>query len=308
MHEALFSVGLLIVFAKLLEGVFKRFGLSAIIAYATSGVVLGPVTGLVETGSEVEIVLGIGIFLFFFLIGLDELDVRGFVAAIRGRLFLASVLSVVLSLLVSLSVTTEAFFDLQLELSFTQALALAGVLSLSSLGVVAKVLIDEGRLGDPVGVQIFTAVVIAELITLFVVGFSISEHLTAGHGHELDWFSIASITAQIIGFSVVTWVVSTKVLPRVIVLLHHLLQVPQLSFGLLLGGLFLVVVGRSTRVCMAPWERCYSAQRFRHCPTRCVATSCPECEGPPKGSSSHYSSRLRACTSAWISPGSLRRL
>ena len=233
----------MIVFAKLLEGVFKRFGLSAIIAYATSGVVLGPVTGLVETGSEVEIVLGIGIFLFFFLIGLDELDVRGFVAAIRGRLFLASVLSVVLSLLVSLSVTTEAFFDLQLELSFTQALALAGVLSLSSLGVVAKVLIDEGRLGDPVGVQIFTAVVIAELITLFVVGFSISEHLTAGHGHELDWFSIASITAQIIGFSVVTWVVSTKVLPRVIVLLHHLLQVPQLSFGLLLGGLFLVVVG-----------------------------------------------------------------
>ena len=82
MHEALFAVGLLIVFAKLLEGIFKRFGLSSIIAYATSGVVLGPVTGLVEAGTEVEIVLGIGIFLFFFLIGLDELDVRSFVTAI----------------------------------------------------------------------------------------------------------------------------------------------------------------------------------------------------------------------------------
>ena len=105
-------------------------------------------------------------------------------------------LSVVLSLLVSLAVTTEVFFDLQLDLSFTQALALAGVLSLSSLGVVAKVLIEEGRLRDPVGAQIFTAVVIAELIALFVVGFSISEHLTAGHGHELDWFSIASITVS----------------------------------------------------------------------------------------------------------------
>ena len=243
MHEALFAVGLLIVFAKLLEGIFKRFGLSSIIAYATSGVVLGPVTGLVEAGTEVEIVLGIGIFLFFFLIGLDELDVRSFVTAIRGRLFVASVLSVVLSLLVSLAVTTEAFFDLHLDLSFTQALALAGVLSLSSLGVVAKVLIEEGRLRDPVGAQIFTAVVIAELIALFVVGFSISEHLTAGHGQEVDWFSIASITAQILGFSVAIWIVSTKVLPRVIVLLHHLLQVPQLSFGLLLGGLFLVVVG-----------------------------------------------------------------
>ena len=31
-HEALFSVGLLIVVAKLLEGVFKRFGLNSIIA------------------------------------------------------------------------------------------------------------------------------------------------------------------------------------------------------------------------------------------------------------------------------------
>ena len=243
MHEALLSLGLLIVFAKLLEGIFKRFGLSAIIAYATSGVVLGPVTGLVQPGAEVEIVLGIGIFIFFFLIGLDELDVRGFVAAIRGRLFLASVLSVLISLAVSLAVTTEAFFDLQLGLGFSEALALAGVLSLSSLGVVAKVLIDEGRLRDPVGVQIFTAVVIAELIALFVVGFSISEHVTTDRGHELDWPSVATIVGQVLGFAVVTWVVSTRVLPRVIVLVHHVLQVPQLSFGLLLGGLFLVVVG-----------------------------------------------------------------
>ncbi len=243
MHEALLSLGLLIVFAKLLEGIFKRFGLSAIIAYATSGVVLGPVTGLVEAGAEVELVLGIGIFIFFFLIGLDELDVRGFLAAIRGRLFLASVLSVLISLVVSLAVTTEAFFDLQLGLGFSEALALAGVLSLSSLGVVAKVLIDEGRLKDPVGVQIFTAVVIAELIALFVVGFAISEYVTTDHGHELGWASVATIVGQVLGFAVVTWVVSTRVLPRVIVLMHHVFQVPQLSFGLLLGGLFLVVVG-----------------------------------------------------------------
>ena len=127
-HEALFSVGLLIVVAKLLEGIFKRFGLNSIIAYATTGVILGPLTGLVESGSEVEIILSIGIFVFFFLIGLDELDISGFLAAIRGRLFLAAVLSVTISLLVSLSVTTDFLFDLQLDLDFTQALGLAGVL------------------------------------------------------------------------------------------------------------------------------------------------------------------------------------
>ena len=242
-HESLLSIGLLIVVAKLLEGVFKRFGLNSIIAYATTGVILGPATGLVKSGTEIEIVLSLGIFIFFFLIGLEELDISGFLSAIRGRLFIASVLSVTISLLVSLAVTTDYFFDLQLGLDFTQALGLAGVLSLSSLGIVAKALIDEGRLREPVGVQIFTAVVIAELIALFVVGFAISEHFySGGHGHTLDLLSVATITGQILGFTIITWFFSTKVLPRIIVVLHRFLQVPQLSFGLLLGGLFLVVV------------------------------------------------------------------
>ena len=239
-HEVLFSIGLLIIGAKLLEGVFKRFGLNAIIAYATAGVILGPVTGLVELGSEVEAILSIGIFIFFFLIGLEELDIRGFLGAIRGRLFLASVLSVVISLLVCMAVTTDVFFDLHLDLTFAQALGLAGVLSLSSLGVVAKVLIDEGRLKDRVGIQVFTAVIIAELIVLFVVGFAISKHF---HGRTLDVISVSTLIGQILGFTLVTWLVSTKILPRVIVLLHRVLRVPQLSFGVLLGGLFLVVVG-----------------------------------------------------------------
>ncbi len=244
LHESLLSIGLLIVVAKLLEGLFKRFGLNSIIAYATAGLVLGPITGLVRPVAEVEVVLGLGIFVFFFLIGLEELDIRGFLSAIRGRLFLASALSVTIAMLVSLAVTTDFLFDLGLDLEFTQALGLAGVLSLSSLGVVAKVLIDEGRLKEPVGVQIFTAVVIAELLALFIVGFAISEHFYSGEGgHTPDWLSVTTIVGQIVGFTIITWLFSTKLLPKIIILLHRFLQVPQLSFGLLLGGLFLVVVG-----------------------------------------------------------------
>ena len=243
-HDALFSIGLLIVGAKLLEGAFKRFGLNSIIAFAVTGAILGPVTGLVEPTHDVDLILSIGIFMFFFLIGLEELDIRGFVAAIRGRLFFASVLSVAFSLLVSLAVTSDIVVDLGLDLDFTQAMGLAGVLSLSSLGVVARALIDQGRLKEPVGVQIFTAVIIAELIALFVVGFTISEHFySGGHEHAPDAQTIGTIVAQILGFAILTWLFSTKVLPRIIVVLHHFLQVPQLSFGVLLGGLFLVVVG-----------------------------------------------------------------
>ena len=241
-YEALFAVGVLIVAAKLLEGVFKRFGLNAIFAYAVAGVILGPVTGLVHISTEVELILGIGIFMFFFLIGLEELDIAGFVAAIRGRIFFTAVLAVTLSMLVSLAVTTDYFFDLQLGLSFTEALGLAGVLSLSSLGVVAKALVDEGRLREPVGVQIFTAVIIVELIALFVVGFAISEDFSSDEHGGLDAANVAIIIAEIIGFAVVTWFVASKLVPWLLGLLYRLLHVPQFAFGMLLGGLFLVVV------------------------------------------------------------------
>lgn len=241
--EALLSIGLLIVTAKLLEGVFKRFGLNAIVAYATAGVLMGPLTGLAHPGPSLEIILGIGIFMLFFLIGLEELDIKGFVAAARGRILVAAVLSVTISLLAALAVTTDTVIDLELGLEFTHALGLAGVLSLSSLGVVAKVLVDEGRVNDRVGVQIFTVVILAELVALFVVGFSISEHIhISGSNPGLDALEVLLLIGQILAFAAVTWLVSTKLLPRVIVWLQRFLRVPQLSFGLLLGSLFLVVV------------------------------------------------------------------
>ena len=244
LHESLFAVGAMIVIAKLLEGLFKRYGLNSIIAYVAAGILLGPVTGIVETSKEIEFILSIGIFIFFFLIGMEELDIGGFLSAMRGRLFFASLLCVTISLLVSLAVTTDTFFELGLNLDFTQALALAGILSLSSLGVVAKVLVDEGRLRETVGVQMFTAVIIAELIALFVIGFAISEHGGAeAHLDELDLTSVAIVIGEILLFAAATWFVSATILPKLIVLLQRILDVPHLSFGLLLGGLFLVVVG-----------------------------------------------------------------
>ncbi len=243
-HTLLYQIGLLLVCAKLLEGVFKRFGLNSIIAYGIAGVVLGPVTGLAKDSVEAEAVMSIGIFLFFFLIGLEELDLKGFIRAMRGRLFFASAMSVFLCVLASLAVTSGAFYDFGLDLDFNQALGLAGILSLSSLGVAAKALIDRGRLRDPVGVQIFVAVIIAELLCLFIVGFTVSEHFYAeGEAHTPDALSVATVVVQIPAFALVTWFIATKILPKVIVTLHQFLQVPQLSFGVLLGTLFIVIEG-----------------------------------------------------------------
>lgn len=241
--DALFAIGLLLVMAKLLEGIFKRIGINSIFAYAITGVILGPVTGLIDAENDFQIILNIGIFIFFFLVGLDELDISGFLRAIRGRLFIAAVLSVAISMVASLAVTTNVIFDVGLNLNFTDSMAVAGVLSLSSLGIVAKVLIDEDRLKEPVGIQIFTAVVIAELLVLFIVGFAISEHaFLDAQGHLNVVTSVGLLVGELAAFTIVTWIVCNKLIPRLLVLLHRVLQVPQLSYGLLLGGLFLVIV------------------------------------------------------------------
>ena len=101
---------------------------------------------------------------------------------------------------------------------------------------------DEGHLRKPIGIQIFVTVLIAELLALLLVGFTIGEHVPG-----LEWSNILLLLAKIVGFTLVTWILSRYVVPPLIVLLQRSLHVPQLSFGLLIGGLF-VVVGISEAV------------------------------------------------------------
>ena len=237
-EDALLSAGLLIVVAKLAEGILRRFRLNAIVAYTATGILLGPVTGVVDPTGEISVLLGIGIFLFFFLIGLDELDISGFVSSIRGRFFVAALLSALIPIMAIMVVTFDLAHDFGLGLDFTEALALAGILALTSLGVVAKVLIDEGQLRSRIGIEIFTIALIAELLILLMVGFTIGEHT-----HEPSWDVVLILLAKIAGFVAVTWVLGGRVIPPLIMLLRDILRVPQLSFGLILGALFGVVVG-----------------------------------------------------------------
>ncbi len=240
-RESLLSLGLLIIVAKLAEGVFRRLRLNSILAYATAGILLGPalqsLTGWsIHPTGHIDLLLTLGIFIFFFLIGLDEIDMPSFVATLRGHYFVAALVSVSFSLGIAMVVTTGVLYDFGIRLGATDALALAGVLSMSSLGIVAKVLADDGRLREPIGLQIFTVVLIAELITLLVIGFSIGEH-----AREISATGVLILVAKIVGFAAIAWLLSSRVLPPLVARLQRLIQVPQLALGLLLGTLFLVV-------------------------------------------------------------------
>ena len=238
--EALLFIGVLIVVAKLAEGVLSRVGLNSIVAFTLAGIILGPATGLVEITDQIKLFLDIGVFIFFFLIGLDEIDIPGFMSTIRGRYFLAATVAVLVSIFASLIVTSDLTgFSFALGLEFNEALSLAGILSLSSLGLVAKVLADKGLLKELIGLRIFTAVIIAEVIALLIVGLTIG-----GREHEIfSILGVLELIGKVAGATVVIWIVSAKILPRVMTLLQRFLYVPELSYGLLIGGLFLVVYG-----------------------------------------------------------------
>ena len=237
--DGLVRIGLLVVSAKLTEGVLARIGLSAIIAYTLAGVLSGPVTGIVVLGDDTQVFLSVGISVFFFLIGLDELDLPAFKATIRGPYFVAAMVSVAISVLASLTVTSDLFgLEFSLGLAFSDAVAVAGILSLSSLGLVVKVLADLGMLKQLIGLRVFTAVIIAEVLALLLVGVTIGDVV-----HEMSVGGVLRLIGQIAGFAVITWFVSAKALPVAIDVLQRWLHVSELSFGLLVGSLFLVVAG-----------------------------------------------------------------
>ena len=235
MEHALLSIASLIIVAKIAEGVAIRLRQSALAAYVLAGILLGPVLGIVQVTGELQLFFGIGVVLLFFLIGVDEIDISGFAATIRGRFFIASAFAFLIPLALNLLVL-RSFLGFETP----SALALSGLLSLSSLGVVAKVLSDMGHLREPVGLEIFTTVIIVELVGLLLVGFTLRGPQT---GAGFDLLEVGLLLGEIVAFIVVAWFLASRLFRPMLVWLRRWLGAPQLTFAVLVGGLLLVVVG-----------------------------------------------------------------
>ena len=225
-------IGLFLLCAKLLEGAASRFKQSSLIAYLVVGIVLGI---WFEPGEEAKLFFEVGVLFLFFLIGIDEIDISGFVETLRGRFFVAALVSFAVPFAANLAV-----FLYVIDLSAANAITLASLMGLSSLGIAARVLGDLGRLKEPVGLEIFTTVVMVEIVGLLVAGFALEE---SSHPGELGGWKIAFLLGEIILFVAASWVLSAKVVPRVLVFLRRIIGAPQLASALMVGSMFIVVWG-----------------------------------------------------------------
>ena len=235
-YETVLAVGLLIVVAKLAEGIGQRIGLISIVAYTATGVLLGPVAGVVELSAELHVLLGVGVFLLFFLIGFDEIDPSVVVATLGGKILVFALISFLIPLSIAYLVVSGNVFDFGLGLSDSAAFAVATILSSSSLGIVAKVLAEAGRLRDPFGIRVFGTVLVIKLLVLPLVGFTIEEE-----SDNPGFVHAAFLFAKVVCFVVVTYVAANRVLPPLLAVLRRVLRVPHLTFGIALGGLLLIV-------------------------------------------------------------------
>jgi Kef-type K+ transport system membrane component KefB/predicted transcriptional regulator len=233
MTEAILEIALLILLAKLLEEVAVRLRQPPLLGDVVAGLLLGPVVfSLVQPGLEIELFITIGIFFFFFLVGLEEIDIAGFLATIRTRLFIAACLAFLVPF--SLGYWLSWF----LGLAWVQSLAISSIIAISSLSVLAKVLTDVGRLRDHTGIQLFSVTVIVELLGLVLVSVAI---FSGTPGKQFEALSFLRLLLQMVGFVLVAWVVGQWIVPRLLKLSRRYTKAREIPFGMLMGVLLLFV-------------------------------------------------------------------
>ncbi|MFC1755645.1 cation:proton antiporter [Thermoproteota archaeon] len=228
--EGILFLGLLIVGGKIFEEIFVKLRLPGLLGNVIAGLILGPsFLDIVKPSNEIELFTSLGIFFLFFLVGIEEIDLVGFISSLRKRVFYTATISY----LVPFALTF--YFSQSIGLNEISGLALSGVIGLSSLGVVAKTLSDMGRLREPVGLEIFSITAIVGLIVISLILQLSTEPLYSAPLQLL--FSLFRIGI----FFVIASLFSFKVLPPLLRFIKRHTEVKGGFFGVLIGILLLFV-------------------------------------------------------------------
>jgi Kef-type K+ transport system membrane component KefB len=259
--EGILYIALLILFAKLFEEVAVRLRQPPIVGYIIAGIVLGPaVLAWVHPADEISLFVQIGVFFLFFLIGLEEIDIPSIFSVLRKRLFAGATVGFAIPF--ALAVPVLLFMT---NLDPIPVLAISSVIGISSLGVVAKVLADYGKLKEPLGLEIFTLTAVLEFIGLIVASVfiqlaqpasfvqtvgDVAGPLLAGNATlplapaggvtEFEPLSFVWLFARMVIFFAAVTLFGLKALPHVMRFVRSRLKVKEVYFGVLMGIILLV--------------------------------------------------------------------
>jgi Kef-type K+ transport system membrane component KefB len=171
----LHSLGYILISAAVVVILAARFKIPSIVAYIAAGLVLGPLTGILEVGEAIHMISEVGIALLLFLVGLelslDKIRDVGKVAVLAG--------------LGQVVFTAAGGLGISLILGFTfiESVFLATALTFSSTVVVVKLLDHKNEIDSlygriAVGIFLVQDLVVIVVLT-FLAGLGTGETLTA---------------------------------------------------------------------------------------------------------------------------------
>ncbi len=212
------SVSLLVFFAKILAGVFSRFGLPAVLGELFAGIIFGPyalgsliiISGhkLIEISEVVLVFSQVGAVLILFTAGLEMTFAQFRAAGLKS--FIVGGLGVVLPFF------SGYYLTLSFGYPFEAALIVGATLTATSIAITVKVLEELGKLNDPDAKIMVNAAVIDDVLGLAVLSVVVSV-IENGAIPGLSEVAIKLGTILVLWFALLIGVVFT--VPRVLKLL-----------------------------------------------------------------------------------------
>ena len=161
--DILLQILLLLIAAKLFGEILERRGYPSLIGEILAGIVLGPsLLSLVAPNPTLEVFSDIGVVALLFLSG-AEMNPRAFLEK-RNIAVSTAIMGVVVPF------AGGILLGMLLNLSFPETLFIAIALSITSIGISIRMLVDLKQLNSAVGITIVSAAVLDDIIGVFLLG------------------------------------------------------------------------------------------------------------------------------------------
>ncbi|MBT8508124.1 hypothetical protein AZH53_06860 [Methanomicrobiaceae archaeon CYW5] len=161
--DVILEILLLLICAKLFGELVERAGYPALIGEIAAGILLGPsLLGWVSTNETIEIFADIGIIALLFVSG-AEMNLKSFLER-RNIAVTTAAAGVVIPF------AAGALLGYLLHFSQEETLFVAIALSITSIGVSVRILVDYKQLNTDVGTAIVSAAVLDDIIGIVLLG------------------------------------------------------------------------------------------------------------------------------------------
>ncbi len=193
----------LLSFSVLIVFLLQRLKLPSILGFLITGIIIGPYgLSLINAVEQVETISEIGVILLLFVIGM-EMSIKQ-LAAIKKTVFVGGFLQIVLT--VGLTAIIYHFFGV----SWSQAVFIGFLCSLSSTAIVLKVLQDRNEISEQHGRNALAILIFQDII---VVPMMLITPIMAGNSTNVTQ-SIIELLVKSLIVVVITVVLARYVVPK----------------------------------------------------------------------------------------------